>query len=69
VRTLFDSYNHNLNITAKAALKFGSEAWVLTKTEERRLEAAWMKFLRHLLELPKIKEKISVFGKKREQRI
>jgi hypothetical protein len=36
------------NITAKAALKFGSEAWVLKKREEQRLEAAQMKFLRHL---------------------
>ena len=35
------------NITAKAALKFGSEAWVLNKREEQRLEAAQMKFLRH----------------------
>jgi hypothetical protein len=26
------------NITAKAALKFGSEAWVLTKREEQLLE-------------------------------
>jgi len=32
----------------KAALKFGSEAWVLKKREEQRLEAAQMKFLRHL---------------------
>ena len=32
------------NITAKAALKFGSEAWVLKKREEQRLEAAQMKF-------------------------
>ena len=31
------------NITAKAALKFGSEAWVLKKREEQRLEAAKMK--------------------------
>ena len=31
------------NITAKAALKFGSEAWVLKKREEQRLEAAQMK--------------------------
>ena len=30
-------------ITAKAALKFGSEAWVLKKREEQRLEAAQMK--------------------------
>ena len=37
------------NITAKAALKFGSEGWVLKKREEQRLEAAQMKFLRHLL--------------------
>jgi len=33
------------NITAKTALKFGSEAWVLRKREEKRLEAAQMKFL------------------------
>ena len=26
------------NITAKAALKFGGEAWVLKKREEQRLE-------------------------------
>ena len=32
------------NIAAKAALKFGSEAWVLKKGEEQRLEAAQMKF-------------------------
>jgi len=46
------------NITAKAALKFGSEAWVLNKREEQRLEAAQMKFLRHLLGITKLdKEK------------
>ena len=28
------------NITAKATLKFGSEAWVLKKREEQHLEAA-----------------------------
>jgi hypothetical protein len=28
------------NITAKSALKFGSEAWVLKKRDEERLEAA-----------------------------
>jgi len=33
-------------ITGKAALKFGSEAWVLKKSEEQRLEAAEMKFKR-----------------------
>ena len=32
------------DITAKAVLKFGSEAWVLKKREEQRLEAAQMKF-------------------------
>jgi len=41
-------------ITAKAALKFGSEAWVLKKREEQRLEAAQMKFLRHLLGITKL---------------
>ena len=30
-------------------MKFGSEAWVLKKREELRLEAAQMKFLIHLL--------------------
>ena len=46
------------NITAKAALKFGSEAWVLKKREEQRLEAAQMQFLRHLLGITKLdKEK------------
>jgi len=42
------------NITAKAALKFGSEAWILKKREEQRLEAAQMKFLRHLLGITKL---------------
>ena len=46
------------NITAKAELKFGSEAWVLKKREKQRLEAAQMKFLRHLLGVTKLdKEK------------
>ena len=38
----------NHNITAKAELKFGSEAWVLKKREEQRLEAAQMKFFETL---------------------
>ena len=42
------------NITAKAALKFVSEAWVLKKRQEQRLEAAQMKFLRHLLGITKL---------------
>jgi geranylgeranyl pyrophosphate synthase len=46
------------NITAKAALKSGSKAWVLKKKENQRLEAAHMTFLRHLLEITKLdKEK------------
>jgi len=58
------------NITAKAALKFGSEAWVLKKREEKRLEAAQIKFLRHLLGITKLdKKKTNVLGKKQEQRI
>jgi hypothetical protein len=32
------------HITAKAALKFGSEVWVLKKRDEQRLEAEQMKF-------------------------
>jgi len=42
------------NITAKTALKFESKAWVLKKREEQRLEAAQMKFLRHLLGIIKL---------------
>ena len=57
------------NITAKAALKFGSEAWVLKKREEQRLEAAQMKFLRHLLGLKKLDEEKShcIRGKNRSR--
>ena len=53
------------NITAKAALKFGSEAWVLKKREEQRFEAAQMKFLRHLLGITKLdKEKYQCIRQK-----
>ena len=46
-------------------LKFGSEAWVLKKREEQRLEAAQMKFLRHLLGITKLdKEKIQCIKEK-----
>jgi len=39
-------------------LKFGSAAWVLKKREEQLLEAAQLKFLRHLLGITKLgKEK------------
>ena len=59
------------NTTAKAALKFGIEARVLKEREEKRLEAAKMKFLRHLLGITKLdKEKNQcIRGKKRERRI
>ena len=58
------------NITAKAALKFGSEAWILKKREEKRLEAAQMKVLRHLLGITKLdKEKNQCVRQKREHRI
>jgi len=57
------------NITTKAALKFGSEAWVLKKREEKRLEAGQMKFLRHLLGITKLdKEKNQCIRQKREHR-
>ena len=56
------------NITAKAALKLGSEAWVLKKREEQRLEAAQMKFLRHLTGITKLDKEKNVLGKKREHR-
>ena len=35
-------------------MKFGSEAWVLKEREEQRVEAAQMKFLRHLLGITKL---------------
>ena len=55
------------NITAKAALKFGSEAWVLKKRGERRLEAAQMIFSRRLLGITKLdKEKNQCIGGKKE---
>ena len=58
------------NITAKAAFKFGSEAWVLKKREEQRIEAAQMKFLRHLLGITKLdKEKNQCIKQKRGHRI
>jgi len=56
-------------ITAKAAFKFGSEAWVLKKRQEQRLEAAQIKFLRHLLGMTKLDlKKTNVLGKEREQK-
>jgi hypothetical protein len=52
------------NITAKAALKFGSEAWALKKRDEQLLEAAQMKFLRHLELQNYVKKRIKVLGGK-----
>jgi len=53
----------------KAALKFGSETWILKKREEQRLEAAQMKFLGHLLGITKLdKEKYQCIWGKREHR-
>jgi hypothetical protein len=54
---LFELHD-DVNITAKAALKFEGKAWVLKKREKQRLEASQIKFLRHLLGLTKLdKEK------------
>jgi hypothetical protein len=53
------------NITAKEALKFASEVWVLKKREEQRLEAVEMKFLRNLLGITKLdKEKYQCIREK-----
>jgi hypothetical protein len=57
------------NITAKAALKYGSETWVLKKREEQHLEVAQMKFVRHLLGITKLdKENNRCIREKREQK-
>ena len=57
------------NITAKAGLKFGSEALVMKKRHEQRLEAAQMKFLRHLIGITKLdKEKNQCIRQKTEHR-
>jgi hypothetical protein len=42
------------NITAKAALKYGSEAWVLNKRDKHRLETAHVRVLRPLLGYTKL---------------
>ena len=56
------------NITAKAVMKFGSEAWVLKEREEQRLETAQIKFLRHLLGITKLDKGNNVLDKKWEHR-
>jgi hypothetical protein len=42
------------NVTVKAALKYGSEIWVLNKIEKQHLEATQMRFLRPLLGYTKL---------------
>jgi len=50
-------------------LTFGSEAWVLKKREEQSLEAAQMKFLRHLPGITKLdKETNQSVRERREHR-
>jgi len=51
-------------------MKIGSEAWVLKKREEQRLEGTQMKFLRHLLGITKLsKEWNQCIRKKRRAQI
>ena len=62
VLPIYRSKYQNLKIlilTAKATLKFGSEAWILKKREEQRLEAAQIKFFRHLLGITKLNKQKS----------
>jgi len=50
----------NIRFTYLAELlKFGSEAWVLKKREEQRLEAAQMKFWSHLLGITKLDKEMN----------
>jgi len=50
-------------------MKFGSEAEILKKREEQRLEAAQMNFLKHLVGITKLdKEKNQCIRQKREHR-
>ena len=56
--TVANGQGNKIKNSQQAALKFGSEAWVLKKREEKRLEAAQIKFLKHLLGITKLdKEK------------
>ena len=52
------------------ALRTQDSVWVLKKREEQRLEAAQMKFMRHLFGITKLdkEEKQCIRGKKREHR-
>jgi hypothetical protein len=42
------------SFTARAAIQFGSEAWVVKKGDEQRLEAIQTKFLRRLLRITEL---------------
>jgi hypothetical protein len=42
------------NIASKAALYYGSEAWIINKRDAQKLEAAQMRFLRPLLGLTRL---------------
>ena len=55
------------NITAKAALKFGNDAWVLKKREEQRLETVHMKFLGHLLGITKLDREMNQCSRKKNR--
>jgi hypothetical protein len=50
---LYCSINVTISILY-SDFNFGSEAWVLKKRDEQRLEAAQMSFLRHLLGITKL---------------
>jgi len=39
-------------------LKFGSEAWVLKKREEKRLETAQINFLKQLIGITKLNKEL-----------
>jgi len=63
-------YLDHKSTASKAALKFGSEAWVLKKREEQLLEASQIKFFRHLLGIKKLDKENNQYirGKKRGHR-
>jgi hypothetical protein len=42
------------NITFKAALCYGSENWIINKTDAQKLDAEQMRFLRPLLGLTRL---------------
>jgi hypothetical protein len=56
------------NITTKAALKFGSEAWVLKKGDEQRLKTAQMKCLTSVLGISELGKETNLSGRNLECR-